>query len=522
MAFGPLCRTLVQWRPPQPTDVTEPGDAVDAFRDPGELREAALSGVRWTTLARIAAEIVSFGSIVTLAHLITPAEFGRAAIALSVIALASVLTGQGFAARLVQLRSIQRAHVETATFVSLASGGAFTLAGFLLAPLAADAFFDARTAELIRLTSPAFLIMAVGTVPQSLLQRRLEFRVLAMIELAALVLTAGSSVLLATAGGLDAEALVLGSLIGTAASSSFLLWVERGSIPRWHGSAAHELATYGIPASLASILYVTTRNIDYVILGARLDPGSVGIYWRAYQLGVEYQGKITGIMLRIAFPLFSRSRDLEHMRMLRMRIVRLHAVVLMPLLALLIVLAPPLVPWLFGSNWEPAVLPTQILAVAGMATAITTGIGPLLLAADKPRVLLAWDAGFVIFYAGVVFALAPFGVTVVCWGVAAFLVLCAPVAQLLVRHVAQIPLRQLWLDVAPAAASCVPVLVTALLLRDVLTRSGASAPVVVGLTTLCGMTIYLAALRLISPGGSADLVMVARQIVPKVGGGAKP
>ena len=49
-----------------------------------------------------------------------------------------------------------------------------------------------------------------------------------------------------------------------------------------------------------------------------------------------------------------------------MRLLRLNTALIFPLLALLIVLAPDLVPWVFGSDWTDAVAPTQVLAVAGM------------------------------------------------------------------------------------------------------------------------------------------------------------
>ena len=50
---------------------------------------------------------------------------------------------------------------------------------------------------------------------------------------------------------------------------------------------------------------------------------------------------------------------------LRRRMVRLLTMTIFPLLVGLVVLAPVVVPWLFGPDWVPAVLPTQLLAGAG-------------------------------------------------------------------------------------------------------------------------------------------------------------
>ena len=120
------------------------------------------------------------------------------------------------------------------------------------------------------------------------------------------------------------------------------------------------------PAAGSSVLYAVSRNVDYVILAARLPAAQVGYYLRAFQLGSDYQSKISGILLRVAFPVLSRSRDLDEVRRMRARIVRVHAAVLFPLLFGLIALAPVFVPFVYGDAWEPAVPLTQIIAVGGL------------------------------------------------------------------------------------------------------------------------------------------------------------
>jgi O-antigen/teichoic acid export membrane protein len=42
-----------------------------------ELRSAAVHGVRWSSIVRPATEILLLGSMVVLARLISPAEFGH-------------------------------------------------------------------------------------------------------------------------------------------------------------------------------------------------------------------------------------------------------------------------------------------------------------------------------------------------------------------------------------------------------------------------------------------------------------
>ena len=167
--------------------------------------------------------------------------------------------------------------------------------------------------------------------------------------------------------GVNAEAIIAGAL-ATTAVSSVLLFAASPFRPRLlrRRDAVGDIAGFGVPAALAGLVHVGFANADYVILAARLSPTSAGLYWRAFQLGVSYQEKISGIMLRIAFPLYARTTDRDELRRLHERATRLHATTVLPLLALLIVTAPVLIPWLFGPEWRGAIVPSQLLAVAGM------------------------------------------------------------------------------------------------------------------------------------------------------------
>ena len=138
--------------------------------------------------------------------------------------------------------------------------------------------------------------------------------------------------------------------------------------------------TSGFPASLASISWVGFRNCDYAIIGARLGALQAGYYFRAYTLAIEYQKKISTVMAMLAFPLFSRTSDLKEMAHVRTQMIRTVTIVVFPLLVGLTILAPTIVPWVFGPAWEPAVVPTQILVVGGAATLVSDSVGAALLA----------------------------------------------------------------------------------------------------------------------------------------------
>ena len=82
-----------------------------------DLRAASLSGVRWVSLSRLVAELLTVVSAIVLARLIPPAEFGHAAVALGFTAIALGVAWVGFGTPLIQMKSIDRGEVEVATFL---------------------------------------------------------------------------------------------------------------------------------------------------------------------------------------------------------------------------------------------------------------------------------------------------------------------------------------------------------------------------------------------------------------------
>ena len=124
--------------------------------------------------SRIVAEAVAFASVVALARLIPPAEFGSAAIALVFAGVAVILGPLGLTAVLVQ-RPASRSEIQSAAFLCVTLGVFLTGLTALFGVTSAEALVGERTAELITLTAPAWLLVGVGGVPQALVQRALRF-----------------------------------------------------------------------------------------------------------------------------------------------------------------------------------------------------------------------------------------------------------------------------------------------------------------------------------------------------------
>jgi lipopolysaccharide exporter len=480
------------------------------------LKEATLTGVRWVMLARVVTDVLALGVVVVLARLIPPAEFGRAAVALILVPLAVILTYEGFASALVQRETIDENHRRAAAFTAVIGGGALTLLIAVLAHPVGDPLFGPETARLIAIMSPAFLVASMGAVPRALLLRRLDFRRVSVIEVIALVV--GNVVALVLAmGGLDAQALVLGALATTTTASVLLFASVPPPRPGWHRASQRQISAFGIPAALAGLVHVMFNNVDYAILATRISAAQTGIYWRAFNLGVVYQQKVSGVMMQVAFPVYSRTESREELRQIHARATRLLAAIVFPLLALLAVIAPVLVPFAFGARWEPAVVPTQILAFAGMTAALLTGYPQVMLAVGRPKALLRFNIGMLGTYATAIALAAPAGLAVVSvTAVAVHVVILVAVYHLLLRPCLGTGVRALIDHIRPAVGACVALAAGALSVRQALTALDAPDLVMLAGVSAAGVGSYAIALRALFRPTWDDARDVAVRVVPQL------
>lgn len=480
----------------------------------GELAAATAVGLRWISLARVVTEILLMASMVVLARLIPPSAFGMFAVAIIVQELAFNVPSEGVGSAIVQRREVTRAHLEGGLALALVTGVALAGITLVLCALIVAPVLGSGTAGLVAMSSPLFVLGAVMAPCTAVLRRRLDFRRLSMLGLAQSIVRSVTSVALAAACGLDGAALVLGGVAGMVAMVVLGVVFTRVPAPRWRRAAIRDLLPYGVPAGIACFAWAGFRNGDYAVVSARLGAAQAGLYWRGFQLAVEYQGKVTTVMSQIAFPVLTRTPDPDTLFALRRRMVRVATATVFPALALLVVLAPVVVPWLFGAQWTAAVVPAQVLAAAGAATVVIDSIGACLQAQGRARDLLGYGIAHMVVYVAAVFVAAAHGLAAVSATAAGVHVVFVVVAyRLLLRGRRERTLRVIWDDVSASLVGCGALVAVAWPASALV--AGTPAVVHMALVATAGALAYLAVLRLWFPDAWGDLRAVARRVAPE-------
>src|SRR4051812_37866190 len=87
---------------------------IPASRNGATVNDRMVKGAFWMVLSRILDRSLGFVSMIVLARLLVPADFGLVAMATAVVAILEVIKSFGFDVALIQNSSATRDHYDTA------------------------------------------------------------------------------------------------------------------------------------------------------------------------------------------------------------------------------------------------------------------------------------------------------------------------------------------------------------------------------------------------------------------------
>jgi PST family polysaccharide transporter len=326
-------------------------------------------GFAWSFTGTAGQALLQIISLVVLARLLTPAQFGEAAAAGHVVGLSQLVSQVGVGTALVQRRALDTRQISAAFWFSLLFSTILAAAVFALSPILNRLVGLPGQSSLMRLFTVVLVLAGLAEIPMSLLQRELRFRPMAVVDLIAFGPgTIGVSVALAAAHW-GASSIVWGQIVGEVITvvGYYLLTLPplRPQRPAAAWREVRPLLRFGMGYSLSQLGNWFALNADNFVVANVLGPGPLGIYTRAYNLLSQPANVIGGAADKALFPAMAKvSEDGERLRHAYVRSASLVALVTLPSSFLLLVLAPEIVRMLLGGAWLAVIVPLQIFALA--------------------------------------------------------------------------------------------------------------------------------------------------------------
>lgn len=329
---------------------------------------------------------------IVLARLLTRSDFGIWSMVLIVTTLSGLFKDSVLASVLIQ-KGLQDKKLVNAVY-SLTiniSIGMFILQAAAGYPLARY-FNEPILLPLVIGTAFVFLISAGAGTHAAVLSVNMKFRELAIADtMAGFART--SITILGAWMGYGIWIFVAGE-IGASIVASVMKRYWSGYSFRYHlfPDKSAVAAVRGYISSLIGInlaVYANT-NSDNFIIGKLLGPTALGTYNLAYQLAMLPNFALSQIN-RVNFTVLAQ-RNSDGQRAYLGRLLKLYALSAAPIYGVAFVVAPWLIPKVYGPKWEDAVFPFQVILIFAYARGFMAILGTTLNALDKPHLnaLINW------------------------------------------------------------------------------------------------------------------------------------
>ncbi len=332
-----------------------------------DIKQKTNLALFWSFTEGVGLRGVQFVVGIVLARMLLPEQFGMIGMLTIFLMVAQTFLDSGFGAALIQRPVISDKDTSSIFYFNIAVGVAAAGCLCLAAPWVA-AFYDQPVlVGLLRVMSLLLVINSLGLVQSALLSKAIDFKTQTKITLISTVLSGGIGIGMAYRG-FGVWSLAVQQLAG-AAFRVVLLWMLYSWRPSWVFSlrSLREMFGFGSKLLASGLLNTIFENIYLIVIGRVFSAAQVGYFTRANQLQQLPSHTLTGMVSRVAFPVFSSiQNDRERVKRGMKKALATLVMINFPMMIGLAVTARPLVVVLLTDKWLPCVPYLQLLCLVGL------------------------------------------------------------------------------------------------------------------------------------------------------------
>ncbi|MDM7855578.1 lipopolysaccharide biosynthesis protein [Cellulomonas alba] len=335
-------------------------------RDTSNLASHAARGALSTGLGLSARLVIQTLSVVVLARVLEPRDYGLVAMVLAIVGIGDTLRDFGLSSAAIQAPDLSRAQRSNLFWTNTAIGLALGLAVLAIAEPVAAFYHQSELVPITRALAVTFLLNGMMTQLRADLVRSMRFQVVATIDVVAPGSALVLAVVLASLGAgywaLVAQQLVVAvvALIGCALAARWLPSRYDRTVPMRH------LYRFGGNLLGSQLVGYLANNVDALTIGHRFGATPLGIYNRAFQLLMNPLNQVRAPSTTVALPVLARAGySKEYDKIVRTGQLMLAYPVTLGL-SVLAGVAVPTVDILLGDAWSQVPPILRFLAVAGI------------------------------------------------------------------------------------------------------------------------------------------------------------
>lgn len=334
-------------------------------------------------------------SMLILVRLLSPADFGTVAMAMSFIVMAELLAAFGFDVALIQMQDTDEHHYHTAWTFNLLLGLLITALMLAAAPAIASFYKNPQVFWVVCALALGPLIAGCENIGVVAFRKEMQFRREFIFQLSRKVI--GFMVVVPLAYYMRSYWALVAGILSAKLAGTVTSYLAHPFRPRFSLSRARGLMNFSKWLLMNNaVSFLKERSSDFFI-GRMLGAAPLGLYNISYEVALMPTTELAAPINRALLPGFaSIAKDPEAMRSAYTNAIGMLVLLAVPAAAGIFAVAPFFVPVLLGPKWLDSVPLMEILALNGGLLMFHSSICTVLIANGHPHRVTRTNSLFVV------------------------------------------------------------------------------------------------------------------------------
>lgn len=326
-----------------------------------------ISGIGWTTISTITNGLVQILRLSILSRYLTKEDFGLVAILTLILGLTQVFSDMGFSAAIMSQKKIEKSNFLSLYWLQFGVFVLMMLAISLCSPIIANYYDSPVLLILVPIMMSELFFVSLGKLYDTVLQKNMEFRTIAIRNIVTASLSLIIAVILAMQG-YGVYSLVVSTVLQTAMVNVWNLKTGQKhyklSFQKIKFKEAKNLMKVGYYQMGSQIVDYFASKLDIIIISSTLGVRALGIYNLSKELVLKFVIVVNTISNKVMLPVFTNFQD-DVNELKRVFVLCLKGTFLFnaPIVGFVVLFCNYIVLIFYGKTFSEAIPIVQILAV---------------------------------------------------------------------------------------------------------------------------------------------------------------
>lgn len=349
-------------------------------------------GFIWSAAERFSIQGSSFLLSIIIARIVSPSAYGLIVMVQVFMSFSQLFIDSGFANALIQKKNRTEVDYCTVFIFNLVVAVIIYILMFIAAPFIAVFYNEPQLTKITRVIALNLILSSFCIVQRTRLTINLDFKTQTKAGLAAVIIS-GIIGIICAYNGMEVWALVVQGLVSQAVITLALIYFSQWTPkPIFSIDSFKGLFKFGSKLLVSNLLTSFYINIYNLAIGKKYSSADLAFYNRAFTLSQFPSTNVADILNRVIFPILTQVQDDRvKLREYYLKYLHLSHYIILPLMALMLVLAHPLIEIVLTDKWLPTVPYLQLFCLNFMFYPIQLQAGNPVAAIGHVGILLKYQ-----------------------------------------------------------------------------------------------------------------------------------